>query len=131
MAQTRETAKERLDSLAVLLKTLFFEQKIKKPIRPLESVDETWPWYFSPCDNSLYRRSPQGWLTFPILAKRTGRPCFSTKGTVPETIPILHRATVYKKGERWVCSGHGPITLAKEKNYATLAHLLASLPNGE
>ncbi len=81
--------------------------------------------------DSLYRRSSQGWLTFPIIAKRTGRPCFSTNETVPETIPILHQATVYKKGDRWVCSGHGPITLEKEKNYASLTHLLASLPNGE
>lgn len=91
----------------------------------------TWPWNFRPSDNSLYMVSEDRWLAFPRILKRTGRPVFSTEGTVPLSIPNLHYVTVYKRGDSWVCSGHGSIEQTSEESHTSLSSLLSSLTQGE
>lgn len=106
-------------------------RKFKNTLGSWTQMDENWPWYYSPLENNLYKCSSQGWISFPGIVKRSGRPCFSTKGVPTKLVPTLHRATVYKKGDRFICSGHGPISVKTDKKFDSLSSLFLSLPPGE
>ncbi len=87
-------------------------------------MEGDWPWFFPPSTNKLYRKGNDTWESFPVINNRNHLPSFSIIGegdTVPED---LHQATVYRKGNSFICSGHGTIQHEAPEQYSTFAAYL-------
>ncbi len=90
-----------------------------------------WPWFYSPTEDRLYYNEGDNWLFYQRIPRRNGRPIFSKTG-IPTSVPsILHHATVYSKGNYWVCSGHAPTYNDIETSYSSFTDALAASPTSE
>jgi hypothetical protein len=86
--------------------------RLKNPLGMWNSFDTTWPWYYAPSTNNLYLLSDNKYVSFPCINNRNPNPVFSTKGQVDCLPKIILRATVYKKGDKLICTGKGGILLS-------------------
>ncbi len=103
------------------LKLCFFGRglKITEPLGSWLYPDEHWMWYFAPSDIQFYRKLDKGWMLYQKIPHIARRPMFRDQGTYTKQTPILHRATAYERGNKWICSGYGVI----KKNISSAIHL--------
>jgi hypothetical protein len=104
---------------------------LKQPLGKWLLVDKLWPWYFSPADDCLYYQSDQGWMCHPKVPRQSGRLIFTNIGKIVAKVPELRRATVYRKGLNWVCSGYGEILSEHQSQPTSLQETLAAAPATE
>lgn len=100
---------------------------LKQPLGKWLSFDKLWPWYFSLADDCLYHLSDQGWMCYPKMPRQSGRLIFTDIGQPVSNVPELRRATVYRKGLYWVCSGHGEIISQHQPRPTTLHETLIAV----
>jgi hypothetical protein len=100
--------------------------RLRKPLGIWLQQDYSWPWYYAPEDERLYCLTQEGWVYFAMVHKRQHRPTFSTVGMIPTTIPRLCRATVYKKGTHWICSGYADIQTVSPRIHLSFLDFLAA-----
>ena len=72
-----------------------------------QSVEEDWEWYFSIQDRRPYRKIRDKWYSW-LINDRPYLPFFAGEGTLSPKPNSPQVASVYRKGDKWVCSGHGP-----------------------
>jgi Reverse transcriptase (RNA-dependent DNA polymerase) len=99
--------------------------RLKEPLGAWLQEDPTWPWYYSPEEERLYSITSDGWLSYAKVHKRNHRPLFSSKSNPVSTLPLLQRATVYRKGSQWVCSGYAEVKSQTKDKYSSFSEFLA------
>jgi hypothetical protein len=82
-------------------------------------------------DDCLYQLQEQGWIRYSKIVRQSNRLLFHSQGVFVDTVPKLHRATVYRKRDRWVCSGFGEILLASADSIQSLLDQIQLSPIGE
>ena len=88
--------------------------------------DYSWPWYFSPEDNSLYKFDKGNWTSFDIIQDRGVRPIFSTQGLAAVQPSLLRRATVIQTDKIIMCTGHGIIKNKRSESWRSFKDYLKS-----
>ena len=81
---------------------------LRHPLGPWRSVDAGWEWFYSVHDRRLYQKRDREWSSYSFLVDRPTMPIFSNIGHPAEKLHALAVASVYRKGDKIICSGQGP-----------------------
>jgi hypothetical protein len=93
--------------------------RLKNPLGKWLRSDDKWPWYYSKDYDCLYHISEHGCLEFSRIPHRSHRLIFTKKGIPTDSISKLYRATVFSKGNQWICSGFDDILMNQTNQPST------------
>jgi hypothetical protein len=105
--------------------------KLQQPLGAWIQHDVKWPWYYSTDTDCLYHNSEGGCKEFSRVPHCSNRMIFMNLGASTEVVPKLYRATVYPKGQRWICSGFDGILTITTPSRHTFTEFLVGLPPTE
>lgn len=81
---------------------------MREPLGPWRAVDNRWEWYYSTSDRRLYQKRDKSWVSYNVIVDRPTKPIFSSIDLPKEKPSTLEIASVYRRGNKLICSGHGP-----------------------
>lgn len=85
-------------------------RKLRRPLGDWISMDPSWEWYYDIWVRQLLWRSNDMWTAYPIAHDKQTRPTFSMSGRPTVQPKTLFRATVYRRGQFFVCTGYGRVS---------------------
>jgi hypothetical protein len=83
-----------------LLNGLFLSRgrRLKSPLGPWINDTNSGTWFIEPSSEHLHRKLGSVWYFHPRIPRHSGRPTYSTTGSVCEPPAIVHRAQVLLQG---------------------------------
>jgi len=82
-------------------------RKLRAPLGPWINTTPEWEWFYSTVDRNLYQNNLTTWIRYPPTNDRPHHLIFTTEGLATSVHDTLHVPTVYRRGNTWICSGHG------------------------
>jgi len=63
-------------------------------------------WYIDPRSDQLHRKLGSVWYLHSRIPRRSGRPMYSSTGTICDLPPVVHKAQVLYRNQYLICNGH-------------------------
>jgi hypothetical protein len=97
-------------------------QRLRYPLGPWLSWDANWPWYTS--SGSLFSFRQGKWLEYWPVLQRRRLPTFMGEGQPCNKPSSVMQATIYRKGDKLICSGSGRILSTPSPTYNNFREFL-------
>jgi len=88
------------------LAVLSHDMHLKHPLGEWITDAASDTWYIDPRSDQLHRKLGSVWYFHSRIPRRSGRPMYSSMGTICDLPPVVHKAQVLYQNQYLICNGH-------------------------